>query len=154
MWDIREERDGRGGPFEREQRFTTIMPAWSAKSDIGLTGAAGLGFGAAAAAIARALELVDWRYEARQSAVAKYSAVGFEAAAVTGLAVAVSARPAPREAPRRAVVRFRHPYAVVAATRNDPRQPSPPAWHGLPVFSAWVAEATNASVIHRANDGD
>lgn len=154
VWDIREERDGRDDPFEQEERFTSIMPAWSAESDIDLTGAPGLGLGAAAAAIARTIELVDWRFEARQSTVAKYSAVGFEAAAVTGLAVAVSARPAPREAPRRAVVRFRHPYAVAAATRNDPRQPSPPAWHGLPVFNAWVAEATNASVIHRENDGD
>lgn len=154
VWDIREEQDGRGGPLEGEERFTSIMPAWSAKNDIDLTGAPGLGLGAAAAAIARVLELVDWRFEARQSAVAEYSAVGFEAAAVTGLAVRGFARPAPKVAPRRAVVRFRHPYAVVAATRNDPRQPSPAAWHGLPVFSAWVAEATSASVIHRENDGD
>ncbi|MBV9660529.1 MAG: hypothetical protein JO337_05165 [Acidimicrobiales bacterium] len=143
VWEIREEPGGRPGPFEREQRFTSIMPAWSAATDLDLARAAGLGFGAAAAVLARALELTEWRYDARQSAVAKYSAVGFEAAAVTHVAVALSAQAARPETPRRAVVRFTHPYAVVAATRSDPLQSSPQAWHGLPVFSAWVTEADN-----------
>jgi hypothetical protein len=144
VWDITEEPDGGVGPFEHEERFTTIMPAWSAHTDLDLAGPAELGFGAAAAAIARALELSDWYYQARQSAVARYSAVGYEAAAVTALHVAVSARHAPPETPRRAVIRFRHAYAVVAATSNDRRDPSPGDWHGLPVFSAWVAEAEDA----------
>jgi hypothetical protein len=75
--------------------------------------------------------------------VAKYSAVGFEAAAVTALAVISSAvvRIGPSRVPRRAIVRYRHPYAVVAATYSDPRQPAPDAWSGLPLFSAWIATA-------------
>ena len=69
-----------------------------------LTRDTGLGFGDAAAAIARAFDLWDWRCDANQSVVAKYSAVDFEAAAVTGLAVATSARLAPPETDRKSVV--------------------------------------------------
>lgn len=144
VWDISEEPDGHRGVFEREERFTTIMPAWSAQTKLDLGGSAELGFGVAAPAIARALRMAEWRYDARQSAIAKYSRVGFEAAAVTALAVAGSARLAPDDTPRRAMTRFRHPYAVVAATRNDPREPSSTPWHGLPVFSAWVTKADHA----------
>ncbi len=148
VWDIDEEPAGRAGHLALDERFTSIMPAWSAKTDLDLTRPAELGFGAAAATIARALELANPVYEARQSTVAKYSAVGFEAAAVTGLAVLRSALLAPPATARRATVRFRHPYAVVAVSYNDPRQPSPDVWHGLPVFSAWVAEAEDAEPVH------
>ncbi len=122
VWDIAEEPEGRAGRFEHQERFTTVMPAWSAQTDLKLTRDAALGFGVAAAAIARAFDLSDWRYDAVQSAVAKYSAVGFEAAAVTALAVATAAavRRVSPEVPRRAVIRFRHPYAVVAATGERP----------------------------------
>ncbi|MBO0729352.1 MAG: hypothetical protein J2P57_08845 [Acidimicrobiaceae bacterium] len=149
VWDIHEqESDGGAGPFNAAERFTTIMPAWSANTDLDLTGQPQLGFGAAAGAIARALELSHWQYSARQSAVAKYSAVGFEAAAVTALGIALSAR-VPPPITRQAVIRFRHPYAVVAATYNDSREPSPAVWGGLPVFSAWVAKAENADMPDR-----
>jgi hypothetical protein len=37
---------------------------------------------------------------------------------------------------RRAVLRFGHPYAVVAVATDSRR----PAWHGVPVFSAWIAD--------------
>jgi hypothetical protein len=46
-----------------------------------------LGFDAPAAALADLLGLVDHTYQARQSGMARYSRVGFEAAAVTALAV-------------------------------------------------------------------
>ena len=144
VWEIGEEPDGRRDAIQREERFTTILPAWSASSDIRLSREPLLGLGAAAGAVARALEAPNLRYDARQKAVARYSAVGFEAAAVTGLYVAAAARRPSGETPRRAVVRFRHPYAVVAATRNDRREPSAAAWDGVPVFSAWVGRATNA----------
>jgi hypothetical protein len=49
-----------------------------------------LGFPVAANALADALELGVLPYIAAQSAIASYSRVGFEAAAVTGFAVAVS----------------------------------------------------------------
>jgi len=80
--------------------------------------------------------------------MARYSAVGFEAAAVTGLAVLVSARVSRPGRRRTATVRFAHPFAVVAAAFDDTRayhaSPVPSAWHGLPVFSAWVSEPTDA----------
>lgn len=142
VWDITEEPGRGAGWFEDEQRFTSLMPAWSAETKLELARDrdAGLGFGAAATAVARAFDLPDGRFDAIQSAVARYSAVGFEAAAVTSLAVLMSGRPASPETPRRATIRFRHPYAVVAATCHDPHALSPTAWDGLPVFSAWVTE--------------
>jgi hypothetical protein len=66
VWEITEEPGAGAGPFEREERFTTIMPAWPTNTDLDLAGPAELGFGAAASAIARALELSDWKYYARR----------------------------------------------------------------------------------------
>ena len=144
VWDLFEEADAPAGSLETGERFTSVLPAWSSRTELDLGARPELGFEAAAAAIGRALELEKWDFDAGQSAVARYSAVGFEAAAVTALALAVAARMGPRNTPRRAVVHFRHPYGVVAASANDPREPSPAAWHGLPVFSAWVGEAEDA----------
>lgn len=75
--------------------------------------------------------------EALQVAVATYARRGFEAAAVTALAVGVSATPHPPPGPfRTATLRFAHPYAVVAATRSQRGNP----WRGLPIFAAWITE--------------
>ncbi len=113
-----------------------VLPAWSASSDLDLADPA-LGFAAARAAL-----LPDNAdpWQARQAAMARYSRTGFEAAAVTAFAVTAAARiPARR---REAELRFAHPYAVVAvATDQDLASP----WHGLPVFSAWVAEPEDAT---------
>jgi hypothetical protein len=81
----------------------------------------------------------DWEYDARQSAYARYSREGFEAAAVTALGVRLAAARPGDGVRRTATLRFGHPYAVVAAVESDE---SP--WDGLPVFSAWVAEPENA----------
>ena len=62
------------------------------------------------------------------------------------MVLAASAR-LPQARPRRAEVRFAHPYSVVAAVADpgphqaNPEVPVPPeAWRGVPVFSAWVAQ--------------
>jgi hypothetical protein len=96
----------------------------------------------------QALGLTNLTYEAKQSAVARYNAVGFEAAAVTALALSASAprlRPGQR---REATLRFGHPFAVVAVAYDDQRVPTHDSvqnpWHGLPVFSAWVGHVTDA----------
>jgi hypothetical protein len=148
VWSIGEQPADTTAPGGREEQVTAVLPAWSARTDLDLRDDEALGFAAAARALAEALELRDWRYDARHTAMARYSAVGFEAAAVTGLAVAMAAvarRPGRR---RVATVRFAHPFAVVAAAFDDPRtrhaSPVPSAWHGLPVFSAWVSEPTDA----------
>jgi hypothetical protein len=81
--------------------------------------------------------------------MARSTRIGFEAGAVTALAVAMSAdaqRPGVR---RTAELRFGHPFAVVAvAADNAKPQDSHPVprspWHGLPVFPAWVAEPQDA----------
>ena len=131
------------GPLWRVREVTApsdicaaVLPAWSATSDLSLADPA-LGFAAARAAL---LPGNPDPWQARQAAMARYSRTGFEAAAVTAFAVALAARiPALR---REAELRFAHPYAVVAVA-TDGDQVSP--WHGLPVFSAWVAEPEDAT---------
>jgi hypothetical protein len=110
-----------------------VLPAWSATSDHDLA-APGLGFEAAKSALVHN----DDPWQARQSAMARYSRTGFEAAAVSAFAVALSVRlPAQH---REVVLRFGHPYAVVAVATGGAAE-----WDGLPVFSAWVAEPENAT---------
>jgi len=145
IFTIREEAVDTTVASGREERFVSVLPAWSASTRIDLDDEA-LGFPAAARSVAGALDLADFAYAAAQSAVARYSAVGFEAAAVTALAVAVSA---PRHRPglrRTATIRFAHPYAVVAATtdRRHLDSSAGQAWHGLPVFSAWITDPCDA----------
>jgi hypothetical protein len=148
VWSISEQQADTTAPGGREEQVIGVLPAWSAQTRLDLRDDEALGFAAAARALAEALELGDWRYDARQAAMARYSAVGFEAAAVTGLAVLVSAKVSRPGRRRVATLRFAHPFAVVAAASDDPRarhaSPVPSAWHGLPVFSAWVSEPTDA----------
>ena len=134
-WQIREQNAA-------ADTWIAVLPAWSARSDHDLA-AAGLGFGAAAHALSDSND--PW--EAKQAVQATYSRTGFEAAAVTAVGVSLSAMPLLR--PHRvAELRFGHPYAVVALTTDagdstqSAAQPSP--WHGLPVFSAWVAQPAEA----------
>jgi hypothetical protein len=151
LWSISEEdveTEARNG---REERLLTVLPAWSAETTLDL-GDESLGFSAAARVLGGAFDRPDWRFEARQTAAARYSALGFEAAAVTGLLLAMSAsvrRPGVR---REATVRFAHPYAVVAVACEGvpgrPAGPTPSPWHGLPVFSAWVSSPSDADPLH------
>jgi hypothetical protein len=141
LWRIREEQASDGGGADK---FTAVLPAWTARTRLGL-GDPSLGFGAAAHALAG-----PDPWDAAQAAMARFSRTGFEAAAVTGLAVALALM-APRPARRRvADLRFAHPYAAVAvalddaaARRGRPGDPPGP-WHGVPVFSAWVADPEDA----------
>jgi len=117
-----------------------VLPAWSARSKHDLS-ATGLGFDVAK----HALVPNDDPWAAQQAAMARYSRTGFEAAAISAMAVASAAwLPAVH---REVVLRFGHPYAVVAvatantdATANTGGGP----WHGLPVFSAWISEPEEA----------
>jgi hypothetical protein len=134
----------------RGERCTAVLPAWSADGQHDLT-QPGLGFGAAKEALAGPED--PW--EARQSAMARYSRVGFEAAAVTGMAVAALSMRVPRGGLlRTADLRFAHPFAVVAVTVDEHHDRMPGGvrrgpWHGVPVFSAWVTEPEDAD----ATDG-
>jgi hypothetical protein len=144
-WTIAAERTQTAAPGGREERCTAVLPAWSAHSTLELTDPR-LGF----ATVRHALDPID-PWQARQAAMARYTRIGFEAGAVTALAVALSAvlgRPGVR---RTAELRFGHPFAVVAVAvgnaepeGSDRTVPSSP-WHGLPVFSAWVADPEDAA---------
>jgi hypothetical protein len=138
LWAISERTAPVKSGAAREERCTAVLPAWTAQSKLDLDDPS-LGFAAAADALAPG---DPW--EARQAAMARYSRTGFEAAAVSGLAVALAMR-VPRTGPvRTAELRFGHPYAVVAVTLDTSGPPHPGPWHGLPVFSAWVADPEDA----------
>jgi hypothetical protein len=132
LWVVREVMAG-------GDSCTAVLPAWSASSEFDLTDPA-LGFVAAK----RSLVGPTDPWSAKQAAVARYSRTGFEAAAVTGMAVALGAHLPARH--RHAELRFGHPYAVVALVQDN-RSP----WHGLPVFSAWVTEPEDASDDERGS---
>jgi hypothetical protein len=145
-WGIVEQQvqtSARGG---REERCTAVLPAWSADSKHDLSQDARLGFSAAAAALAGLAGAGAAGFEAQQAAVARYTRVGFEAAAVTALAVRMSLLVPRPGLLRTAELRFGHPFAAVAVTADDHSRGAPSAgtWHGLPVFSAWITRPEDA----------
>lgn len=120
----------------RQEHLAAVLPAWSAQNTHDLDDPA-LGFPAAAAMLAPLVHQDTW--QAAQTVVAHYTRLGFDAAAVSYFATLESSMavlPGPR---RDALLRFDHPYAVVATTGG------PPPWSGLPVFSAWVAQPEDAT---------
>lgn len=138
-WVLREELAA--SPADK---YTSALPAWSARSDHDLSDP-GLGFAAAASGLTT--NRGD-SWAARQAAMARYSRTGFEAAAVTTMAMASAMR---SERPRRvAELRFGHPYAVVAvaggsAGAEAETEGAAAEWQGVPVFSAWVSEPEDAT---------
>lgn len=142
LWTVAERRVLTTAAQGREERCTAVLPAWSATSDHDLA-RPGLGFDVAAGALARLLGLREYRWKAGQSAMARYSRVGFEAAAVSAVMVAAAALLPRQGLLRTAELRFGHPFAVVAVTADEPPGSAGP-WHGMPVFSAWVAEPEDA----------
>lgn len=149
LWKLTEQPTTTTTADGREERCTAVLPAWSARNDHNLQNA--VGFPTAAAALAEILGLRRYEYTARQSVFAKYSRSGFEAAAITRTLTALCAQPPKRDGVLRvAELRFGHPYAVVAVATDDRSraligalQTNGP-WHGVPVFSAWVAMPTDA----------
>jgi hypothetical protein len=115
-------------------RVSAVLPAWSATSEHDLR-APSFGFTPAAAVLGRLFGAAGW--DATQAATARYHREGFEAAAVTAVAVRMSFRPPGKR--REAELRFDHPYAVVATAAGAG------PWAGLPVFSAWVTEPEDAT---------
>src|SRR5262249_11744299 len=99
------------------------------------------------AAAAGALGMGD-PWTAKQLAMARYTRLGFEAAAVTAMGFALSARTPGLM--RMGELRFGHPYAVIAVAARHPGAARdgaghwPERWNGVPVFSAWVAKPSEA----------
>ncbi|MFI6069671.1 hypothetical protein ACIA47_31030 [Micromonospora sp. NPDC051227] len=142
LWTLTEERVRTQARDGREERHTAVLPCWSTRSDHDLTAPA-LGFPAVAATLATAMALPVERFEARQTAVARFDRYGFEAAAVTAM-FGLTSLP-PEGVARIAELRFGHPYAVVAVATDAGADGVTGPWHGVPVFSAWVAEPEEAS---------
>lgn len=141
-WTITEGREPAHG--ERGERILDVtVPAWSAQDTHDLLRLPGKGgFAAAGQLLAPLLGRTEFDTEAAQAVAARYHRTGFEAAAITALAVRGAALPPRQEVPvRTARLRFGHPYAVVAVAELPHKLPaSATAWLGLPVFSGWVAK--------------
>jgi hypothetical protein len=112
------------------EQHIALMPTWSARSELDLM-RPGLGFPAAARALVELLPPGEYRADAKQAAMARYTRTGFQAAAVTAMGIRAVAVIEGRK--RVATLRFGHPYAVVARAVGG-------EWDGVPVFSAWVTE--------------
>ena len=138
IWSVREETS----PLGPGERCRAVLPAWEARSAHDLSDGR-LGFGVAVQVLGK-----GDRWQAKQAAIARYIRLGFEAAAVTAMAIALSARPPGLL--RTGEIRFGHPHAVIAVAAADPdAEPDsgdvwPERWNGLPVFSAWVAQPGEA----------
>ncbi|MEV0714641.1 hypothetical protein [Asanoa sp. NPDC050611] len=150
LWTISEEPAQTTAPGGREEIHHAVLPAWSVETKHDLDRPE-LGIPAAAAAAKQALDAPLARYEAAQVAMARYSRVGFEAAAVSAMMVATGFV-MPQDGVRRtAELRFGHPYAVVALADRPWRDGWQPdtaegsAWLALPVFSAWIATPDQAA---------
>jgi hypothetical protein len=131
-WTIAERPRSGGGDREH---YAAFLPSWTATSEHDLLALEpSLGLTAACRTLGRFVVADRPAFEAKQVATASYHRRGFEAAAITTSVMRLSASPGDVE--RHATLRFGHPYAVVAVATDDEGGP----WHGVPVFSAWVAE--------------
>ncbi len=142
-WTVTERRERRRGWPGVHAEWCSYLPAWSATDDHDLADAPGVApVFAAISGFARPEELPAV-LRARQSAVASYTREGFKAAAVTAIDMSVrGGMPELHEVlVKRIEIRFNRPYAVLACAH---RYDGPPAWRGMPVFSAWVTEPQEA----------
>jgi len=142
-WTIKEERAEITAYGGWEEQCTAVLPAWSAHNTHQLTDPR-LGF----ATVRHALDPID-PWDARQAVMARYTRAGFEAGAVSALGVQLSAQVPQTGVRRIAELRFGHPFAVVAVGDAEHKYspgPAPPnPWHGLAMFSAWVADPEEAA---------
>lgn len=118
-----------------DDTYEVWLPAWSTRGNIDLTKLELHLDSAVKSALLKGGDL-----SAMQSVYAKYSAEGFEAAAVTGIMVMRSSViiPTNRDV-LHYTIRFDHPYAVVARWEGYDREHV--LWRGLPIFSGIVREA-------------
>jgi hypothetical protein len=153
-WEISEEQVPsyvKEAPLERIAG--AALPAWSVRGDLNLLGSVRFGTRPALETLRRLIgPRPDDECQAVQTAVASFTRYGFEAAAVTAMAVRASAArvPVARTLQRSAVLRFDHPYAAVAIAGRPPSpgrasspctSPGQPSgFPGLPLFSVWVHE--------------
>jgi len=155
LGEIAEDTVAAKGRFGRVEEGVAVLPAWQASTQLDLLrGPPREAFTAAGRLLHALLPGGPLNLQAQQVAVARYTREGFEAAAVTAVAVRLAFTMVPAEIPRRRLtLRFNRPYAAVAVAVRPPVDTAPddrarpssaadriaPSWFGLPVFSAWVA---------------
>jgi len=121
-------------------KYEAFIPAWSADSTHALSDM-GLPFLEASHAISSNGDLV---VDALQIAKARYHRVGFEAAAITSMR-AGALNSMMKQSPAKFVsLNFNHPFAV-AASHRAPSLFGDDTWRDLPVFTAWIVEAEEAT---------
>ncbi|AMT72854.1 serpin family protein [Mycobacteroides immunogenum] len=141
-WTVTERREQRSGGPERLLQWQSYLPAWSARSDHDLANAPGVEPVLQALATFARPDDRPVNFAVRQSAVASYTRSGFKAAAVSVIGMRAAGMPSFREVlVRRIELRFNRPYVVLACAARDD---GPPAWRGMPVFSAWITEPEEA----------
>ena len=147
-WTILERQITTNAEDPNPEFFTAILPQWEAYGDHTLDKGK-LGFDLAASSLAQCIGLPTAKVVAMQSATARYARLGFETgAAATALVFgSTAAAPGRKTKVREAILRFGHPYAVVASVSDMPqwdmeqhKMIGTRPWTGLPVFSAWITE--------------
>jgi hypothetical protein len=137
-WSVTERKEHRSGGPQVQTEWRSCLPAWSATSNHDLMEAPGVGLVFDALRGFAREEDLPVEFSAMQTAVASYTRTGFKAAAVTAIGMVAAGVPSFHEVlVRRIELRFNRPHAVLACAARDD---GPPAWRGVPVFSAWVAE--------------
>jgi Serpin (serine protease inhibitor) len=137
-WAIAEHEVAAATPGDRIERIDgASLPAWRVEDELDLLRSELFGSHPALETMRKQIgPRPDDAFGAKQAAVASFTRFGFEAAAVTALAMATSAMPPPHKGLlRTATLRFDHPYAVLAVA-GDPQRAC--SWSGLPLFTAWV----------------
>ncbi len=153
-WQITEDEVATYRAGERSESISgAVLAAWSTRGDLNLRASERFGIEPALSAL---LGLVGPHPEgddarALQSAVASYSATGFEAAALSILDLEIgdsSYLLDQRGVERRARLFFDHPHAVIAIAGTSSDFARSRAGHSdifcLPLFSAWIAEPQEA----------
>lgn len=131
--------------FDRAERYQTLLPAWAASSHHDLRHAPGMSEAATVVSSWLRPDFLDRTFTAAQHALARFTRDGFEAGAVAAMMMRASRSPQFTACTvRRLTLRFNRPYVVLAVTTDAPGRPFrvPREWAGLPVFAAWVGEAS------------
>jgi hypothetical protein len=116
-------------PSDDDYLWRSHLLRWDAAVDSALTAAPGVA--ELAASLRQAAPELDGPVECVQAATAAYDENGFEAAAVTAVAMAMGAPQFVKRTIHRVEVTFDRTHAVVAVARGG-------AWEGVPLFHCWV----------------
>ncbi|KUH94679.1 hypothetical protein AU189_17795 [Mycolicibacterium acapulense] len=131
-WSVRETTESFvewEAPGGEDYLWRSHLPRWEASVESSLTAAPGVD--ELAASLRAAAPELNGPLECVQAATAAYNDYGFEAAAVTALAMTTGAPCFVERTIHRVDVTFDRPHAVVAVARGG-------AWEGVPLFHCWV----------------